>query len=136
MKSHHILMILFIAAGTAQLSFAYITSASNETPPAIPYPEGYREWTHVKTYVVGPKSPAFKFIGGFNHVYANEKAMQGYLTGKFPDGSVIVSDVIEAKDSIDIREGKRNHIDVMMKDSVAFADTHGWGFETFGSDSK
>jgi hypothetical protein len=136
MKGYHVILILLFVAGVALLSFNYIESGNEVAPREIPYPEGYREWTHVKTYVVGPKSPAFKFIGGFNHVYANEKAMQGYRTGYFPDGSVIVSDVIEAIDSINIREGKRHHIDVMMKDSVAFSDSQGWGFESFATDSK
>jgi hypothetical protein len=91
----------------------------------------------VKTYIVGPKSPAFKFIPGFNHVYANEKAMRGYKTGYFPNGSVIVSDVVEAKeDTINVREGKRHHIDVMMKDSIKYADSGGWSFEQFSADDE
>ena len=85
-------------------------STKPKSDEIIPYPEGYRAWTHIKTYIVGTKSPAFKFNGGFNHVYANEKAMVGYNTGYFPNGSVIVSDVIQAKeDSFDIREGPRHH---------------------------
>ena len=105
--------------------------------PEIPYPRGYRDWTHVKTYIVRPGNPAFKFIGGFNQVYANDIAMQGYRTGKFPDGSMIVSDVIEAKDdSITIREGKRHHLDVMIRDSIRYMETGGWGFEEFAEDSK
>lgn len=105
--------------------------------PKIPYPEGYRKWDHVKTYIVGPQNPVFKFIGGFNHVYANEQAMKGYASGNFANGSIIVSDVIEAReDSMDIREGKRHHIDVMVKDSIKFAEIGGWGFEQFAVDSK
>lgn len=110
--------------------------SKQQTDEIVPYPEGYRDWTHVKTYIVGPKSPAFKFIGGFNHVYANEKAMVGYKTGRFPNGSVIVSDVIEAKeDSVDIREGTRHHLDVMVRDSIKYRDAGGWRFEEFQGDS-
>jgi hypothetical protein len=124
--------------GLAIAAWIVFQSFTDRVPDReIPYPDGYRSWDHVKTYVVRPKSPAFKLIGGFNHVYANKKAMQGYLTGRFPDGSIIVSDVVEAKeDSMNVREGKRAHIDVMMRDSVHYADTGGWRFETFSEDSK
>src|SRR5882724_12688450 len=128
-------LILLIVVGIVFISFT-----DNPKPKAdesVPYPEGYREWTHVKTYIVGPKSLAFKFIGGFNHVYANEKAMAGYKTGYFPNGSVIVSDVMAAKeDSVDIREGPRHHLDVMVRDSVKYADAGGWRFEEFEGDSQ
>jgi hypothetical protein len=103
----------------------------------IQYPKGYRDWTHVKTYIVLPKNPAFRLIGGFNHVYANDLALQGYKTGRFPDGSVIVSDVVQANaDSLNVREGNRHHIDVMVRDSIKFAAAGGWGFESFSGDSK
>lgn len=123
------------------LIMIWITVASftggRKSDDSVPYPEGYREWTHVKTYIVGPRSPVFKFIGGYNHVYANEIAMKGYKTGYFPNGSVIVSDVIEAKeDSVDIREGKRHHIDVMVRDSLKYSDPGGWRFEQFFEDSN
>lgn len=128
------IVISVIILGIVFISFT--KEWNHETDESIPYPEGYREWTHVKTYIVGPKSPAFKFIGGFNHVYANETAMVGYKTGRFPNGSVIVSDVIEAKeDSVDIREGPRHHIDVMVRDSIKFSDAGGWRFEEFQGDS-
>jgi hypothetical protein len=128
------ILILLMFLGIAFISFT--TDSKNETDDVVPYPEGYREWTHVKTYIVGPKSPAFKFIGGFNHVYANDKAMKGYKTGHFPNGSVIVSDVIQAKeDSVDIREGPRHHLDVMVRDSIKYADAGGWRFEEFQGDS-
>jgi hypothetical protein len=103
----------------------------------VAYPENYREWAHVKTYIVQPKNPAFKVIGGFNHVYANDKAMQGFKTGYFPNGSVIVSDVVKANgDSLNIREGQRDHIDVMARDSLQFSDPGGWRFETFKGDGR
>lgn len=127
-------LIFLVAFGIVFTSF--VSGPKHEADESVPYPHGYREWTHVKTYIVGPKSPAFKFIGGFNHVYANEKAMTGYQTGYFPNGSVIVSDVIEAKeDSVDIREGVRHHIDVMVKDSTKYDDAGGWRFEQFQGDS-
>jgi hypothetical protein len=127
------IFILLMVVGIAFISFKVEV---NETDEIVPYPEGYRDWTHIKTYIVGPKSPAFKFIPGFNHVYANETAMIGYKTGHFPNGSVIVSDVMQAKeDSMNVREGPRHHIDVMVKDSIKYSDAGGWRFEQFQGDS-
>ncbi|WP_205513044.1 cytochrome P460 family protein [Longitalea arenae] len=104
----------------------------------VPYPEGYRKWTHIKTSIVGPQHPTFKVNGGFHHIYANEKAMQGYLTGHFPEGAVIVADALEAhiQQNSNMEEGKRRHIDVMIKDSIKYAATGGWGYEEFNGDSK
>jgi Cytochrome P460 len=103
----------------------------------VPYPEGYRKWTHIKTGLIGPENPAFKFSGGFHHIYGNDKAMQGYTSGVFPDGAILVFDVIEAvqKDGSST-EGKRTHIDVMYKDASKYAATGGWGYEEFKVDSK
>jgi hypothetical protein len=63
--------------------------------------------------------------------------MKGYEAGKFPDGAVIIFDLLEAVsgDSA-ISEGKRKVVGVMLKDSRRFASTGGWGFEGFAGDSK
>ena len=39
----------------------------------VPYPEGFRNWTHIKTGYVGKENPGFNINGGFHHIYANEK---------------------------------------------------------------
>lgn len=118
-------------------SFTWQSEFDDVHEVTVPYPEGYREWTHVKTYVVKPKNPAFTSIGGFNHVYANDKAMIGYKTGKFPNGSIIVSDVIVAlDDSLNTREGTRSNLSVMIKDTINIQDPGGWRFETFEKDSR
>lgn len=103
----------------------------------VPYPEGFRTWAHVKTAVIGPNNPSFKFVGGFHHIYANEKAVEGYTTGIFPDGSIIVFDVIEAlEENSDIKEGNRKVVDVMIKDSERYKSTGGWGYEEFRGESR
>lgn len=111
------------------------TKTIDQSP--VPYPEGYRLWTHIKTAVVEPASPAFRKFGGFHHIYANKTALEGYKTGHYSDGSVIVFDVFEAIDtSALLLEGRRRQIDVMVRDSVKYATTGGWGFEEFSGDSK
>src|SRR5215510_8257396 len=104
---------------------------------AVPYPAGYRLWTHVKAALVGPQSPAFDNSGGIHHIYANEKAMEGYRTGRFPDGSVLVADFLETRENAGVTtEGARRRIDVMLKDGKRYAATGGWGFEQFKGDSQ
>lgn len=103
----------------------------------IPYPEGYRRWVHVKSALVGPESPAHARFGGLHHIYANDKAVEGYRTGRFPDGAVIVFDLLETKTKGGMTtEGRRRFIDIMHKDSKRFAETGGWGFEEFRGDGR
>jgi hypothetical protein len=105
---------------------------------AVPYPTGYRHWTHVKSSLVGPKHPNFEREGGFHHTYANEKALEGYRTGKFPDGSTLVDDGLESKETANgaLIEGPRRRVAVMLKDSKRYAETGGWGYEVFKGDSQ
>ncbi len=46
---------------------------------------------------MGPENKNFATNGGFHHYYANEKAMEGFRTGHFPDGSVVVDERLEAR---------------------------------------
>jgi len=102
----------------------------------IAWPDGYRHWTHVKSMVIEPDHPLYAQFGGIHHLYANDRAMQGYRTGRFPDGAEIVFDLLQA-DSADhaITEGPRKFIGVMVHDSRRYAATGGWGFEAFKGDS-
>lgn len=104
--------------------------------PEVAYPDGYRMWTHIKTGLIGPTNPNFRFAGGYHHIYANALAMQGYNTGYFPKGSIIVFDVLDTKEENgNTMEAARNHVDVMVRDSVKYASTGGWGYEEFKGDS-
>src|SRR5258708_4696598 len=115
MKWYSIISLAIVAFISAT-SFTYDEPIDN----SILYPEGYRRWTHIKSGIVGPEHPNVKYRG-FNHVYANDKAFQGYESGIFPEGSVIVFDVIEAATNDNYTaEAKRNHMDVMVKDAVKF----------------
>ena len=106
-------------------------------PPAVPYPEGYRDWHHVKSMVINPVHPLHASFGGIHHLYANKQAMAGYRKGRFPDGAVIVFDLLEAKAGGNaVTEGPRKVVGVMRKDAKRHAGTGGWGFEGFKGDSK
>jgi cytochrome P460 len=101
------------------------------------YPQGYRNWAHVKSTLVGPQSPAFAVNGGLHHYYANEKGLEGYRTGTFPDGAVLVDDLLETKETAGVTsEGPRRRLAVMVKASQKYPDTGGWGFEVFRGDTS
>ena len=130
MKKLFVIIIPVVLA--TMLSSFFIQSSSFEE---VPYPAGYRNWTHIKTKV--NKSGVASHTG-FQHIYANEKAVEGYTTGKFPDGAILVFDVLEMMEQTtgDITEGNRKLVDVMVKDSNKYDATGGWGFEEFKGNSK
>ncbi|MGZ7064118.1 MAG: cytochrome P460 family protein, partial [Candidatus Angelobacter sp.] len=79
-----------------------------------------------------PQSAAFATEGGIHHIYANEKALEGYDTGKFPAGSVIVYDLLETKEIVgNTIEGPTRRVDVMVKQSDVYRTTGGWKFMSF-----
>ncbi|HSN41359.1 MAG TPA: cytochrome P460 family protein [Burkholderiales bacterium] len=106
-------------------------------PAQVPYPAGYRDWHHVKSMVINAGHPLYQSFGGMHHLYANKKAVEGYRKGRFPDGAVIVFDLLEAKSADNaVTEGGRKIIGVMRKDAKAYRDTGGWGFEGFAGGSE
>jgi hypothetical protein len=118
--------------GTLALAGAFATAIAAE--PQVIYPEGYRAWRHVKSMVIETGHPLYASFGGIHHIYANSLALEGYRTGRFPDGSVIVFDLLEAlRGDNAVTEGGRKVLGVMQKDSRRFATTGGWGFEGFAA---
>lgn len=104
----------------------------------VQYPEGYRNWTHVKSMVIQEGHPLYESFGGIHHIYANKIALKALKSGKsYPDGSVFIFDLLEAKSENNaIMEGQRKVVGVMQKDSKRFSGTGGWGFEAFKGDTK
>ena len=124
----------FFPFAVALVGLASVAVAAGD---AVPYPEGYRQWQHVKSMVIQPGHPLHAAFGGIHHLYANDKAMQGYRAGKFPDGAVIVFDLLEGQTADHaIVEAKRKVLGVMHRDANKYAATGGWGFEGFVGDSK
>jgi hypothetical protein len=103
----------------------------------VAFPDGYLTWQHVKSTVVGPEHKSFASEGGkIYHFYANPAAIEGYRVGKFPNGSMLVRETLrtvsgegDAKGML--KEGERSGLDVMVKDDRLYAESGGWGFETF-----
>ena len=119
----------------AVVGAACMVQASTPATKAIAFPDGYRQWVHVKSGLIDdPAHPAYASFGGVHHIYANEAAMQGYRgSATFPDGAVLVYDLLELRKQADgtTDQGPRRHVDVMVKDAKRFAATGGWGYEEF-----
>jgi len=124
-----LLVAALIAPGLAtSLAQDAATSGAHE----VPYPEGFRRWAHVKSALVGAETPGAGRYVGLHHVYANAKALEGYQTGRFPDGAVIAFDLLDVRtENGSTEEGPRKFTDVMHKDGARFASTGGWGFQEF-----
>lgn len=107
-------------------------AVANET---IDYPNGYRSWTHLKTTVI--KQHDIKAFIGINHIYANDKALDGLKTNQYKKGSIFVLDHLDMNISkAYIKEGKRIFTGVMIYNPQKFKKTGNWGFESFIGDSK
>jgi hypothetical protein len=112
------------------VSFAAPGAAGAED--GVAYPEGYREWMHVKSMVIETGHSLYEAFGGIHHLYANAEALEGYRSGAFPDGAVIVFDLLEAKSAdAAIVEGPRKVLGVMERNAAKYVATGGWGFEGF-----
>jgi hypothetical protein len=121
-------LLMLLAAAVSAGGF----SLRAQLDDTVPFPKEFRKWAHVKSALVGPQSAAFATEGGIHHIYANEKALAGYDTGEFPDGSVIVYDLLETKEVAgNTIEGPTRRVDVMVKQSELHRTTGGWEFMSF-----
>ncbi len=126
-------------SGLALLSTAAAVGAaspSGQPAPAVPFPDGYRSWHVVKTMVVGPEHRSFARRGGIHHYYANAPAVEGYRAGTFPTGSVIVVEVLLAKDGEGdakgiLLEGDWRFVEVMTKNDWALRRHQRMGIRAF-----
>ena len=119
-----ILVSVFFTAGLAQAG------------TKVPYPDGFRYLTHIKTMVLYKGHTLANPFMGIHQVYGNKKAVKGVKTGNFADGSVLVFDLhsFQTKNKAST-EGKRILVGVMQKDSQRYRKTGGWGFEGFKGNS-
>jgi hypothetical protein len=144
MKNQTTRVTTIVLALTLCLIVGYLAIA--QSGEEIPYPAGFRQWVHLKSTIVGTSAGAFEkepcvkpCVGGIFHFYANDKALEGYRTGKFPEGSIIADEFLERHEvpnNADASyESTRRGVGMMVKDSQRFAATGGWGYETFKGDS-
>jgi Cytochrome P460 len=116
----------------AALSFSLLHGAES-----VQYPDGFRRWVHVGTGVILPGGALPESEQGMHHIFANPKAADGYASGEFADGSIIVYELREAQQKSGfIFEGDRRRVDVMIKDSSLYKNTGGWRFERFWANDE
>ncbi|MHC4858649.1 MAG: cytochrome P460 family protein [Planctomycetota bacterium] len=136
-RTRQILLILFAApllvASSGCGREERTTDGQSEAGGQVAFPEGYQNWTHVKSMVILEGHQHFEAFGGFHHVYANDRALAALKEGKaFSKGSILVFDLRQALiENNAITEGPRLVAGVMEKDPDRFPDTEGWGFEDF-----
>lgn len=131
MKAHLLKICLALLAAVAGF-----TQAIGSPFDSVSYPQGYRQWTHVKSMVIQKGHPLENPFQGIHHVYANPKAVKGYQSGTFPNGSVLVFDLLQTQHgNAAVTEGARKLVGVMVKDGRKYQATGGWGFEGFAGDS-
>lgn len=119
--------VLLVAAGVL---------CAGDTGAPVPFPVEYRKWAVVRSVVVGPENKNFSINGGFHHYYANEKAVEGFRTGHFPDGSVVVDERLEIRQEAGATfEGLRKSVAVMDK-APRYQSTGGWGFDVFAGENR
>jgi hypothetical protein len=127
----------FISRCAALTTLIAIGAASAGSTSTVEYPDGYRSWRHVKSMVIEPGHALAGLVEGTHHIYANDKAMQGYRKRPFPQGAVLVFDLFETqRDGKALVEGARKAVIVMRKDSARFAATDGWGYEVFAAGDR
>ena len=127
---HRIAGILVLASGLS------CTAAWAADGNKVNYPGDYRDWHHVKSMVIQPGHALENPFGGIHHVYANKKAVQGLKSGQYPDGAVLVFDLLKYNEGGNaLQEGERKLVGVMQRNAKRFKATGGWGFEGFAGDS-
>ncbi|HEU4602607.1 MAG TPA: cytochrome P460 family protein [Steroidobacteraceae bacterium] len=129
------------AATALCLVIGTAVSIRAQEPAYVPFPENYRSWQLVKSIVVGPDCALFSKRGGIHHYYANSEAVEGYKTGKFPAGSIIVDEAMWMKDGEGVAKGiwlenGRRFLEVMRRDPNAYKDMDGWGYERFDGEDR
>jgi len=119
------------------MAFAALSLSVLYGAESVQYPGDFRRWVHIGTGVILPGGALPESEQGMHHIFANPKAVDGYSSGEFADGSIIVYELREAQQKGGvIFEGDRRRVDVMIKDSNLYKSTGGWRFERFWANDQ
>lgn len=136
--------VAVVRGGEAQYGFSpYVDAEGN-----ISIPKDYRNWAFLGTWHIAPERGSGDAAGapGFHNVYTQLSTVEAYRkTGKFPDGAVIVKELLKTKTG-DLTTGEvswATEIEgwfVMVKDDKGrFPKSplwgNGWGWVLFNSDN-
>ena len=131
----------YVLMGVVAASMLSVAAPSTAADAAlkVDYPEGWRDWTHVKSMVIFAQThPLFGAFGGIHHIYANDSAVKALKSkSKLPVGAKIVFDLLAIDTASGAHtEAARKFTAVMEYDPKKFAATEGWGWQAWGGDSK
>jgi hypothetical protein len=77
-----------ISRGIAFVALLCAVALLGDSGQTVAFPAAYRTWAVTRSFISNEGRNA-----GFHHYYANPQALEGFTTGKFPDGAVIVMSV-------------------------------------------
>ncbi len=144
MKQIILLVALAAVAGVVAVTVStFRVTAQQATPVFVTQiPRGYRDWRWIS---VAHEEGSLHSLGA---VLGNDVAIKAYREGTlpFPDGTIIAAlhyqhVPSEENNRIFGRQqsfvpGQPTNIQFMVKDSVKYAATGGWGFGHFSTDGK
>lgn len=103
----------------------------------LAYPEGYRDWRHMKTEFWGEDHALYDAVGGLHHIYANDMAVEGFRRGAYEDGAAFAFDLFAVSEEAGaMTESERRAVFIMVRDEAAFQETGGWGYEGYGGGDR
>jgi len=133
-----IFVISALAFGAVASFCAATQSAPENASPiyGVTIPEGYRDWKFIAPAQEAPPLDELRSVLG------NDIAVDAYKKGTlpFPDGSILVKLAYKRKQSTEFAPatvpGAATTVQVMVKDSKKYPDSHGWGFGRFVTASR
>ncbi len=122
-----------LAVGIAASQSAPTVAPPENASPiyGVTIPEGYRDWRFIAPAQEAPPLDELRAVLG------NDIAIDAYKKGilPFPDGSILVKLAYKRKQSTEFAPatvpGTPTTVQVMVKDSKKYPDSHGWGFGRF-----
>ncbi|NLS17537.1 cytochrome P460 family protein [Rhizobium sp. P40RR-XXII] len=126
-------LVSSLAVGVAASQSAGPATPSENASPiyGVTIPEGYRDWKFIAPAQEAPPLDELRAVLG------NDIAVDAYKKGTlpFPDGSILVKLAYKRKQSTEFAPatvpGAPTTVQVMVKDSKKYPDSHGWGFGRF-----
>jgi|GEM_PF-606111 len=138
-----ILMLFgFVCIVAAGLALQYRTVLA-QGAVGVELPTDYRFWFHVRSTSITEQAATTLqmpglFANTFDAIYANEIALNDIRSGNRPfrDGASFVAPFYRLEHPVAGLDAQGDLVftAVMLKDSQAYADTFGWGFEVFAPD--
>lgn len=125
-----------LALAATGVAVTYSAAAGNGPEKASPIygvtmPEGYRDWKFIAPAQEAPPLDELRAVLG------NDISINAYKSGTlpFPDGSILVKLAYKRKQSTEFAPatvpGVPTTVQVMVKDSSKYPESHGWGFGRF-----